>query len=209
MRLLFLLFFLFSTSIIHANTGSNSGKIIQFSGVIMSSDSLIGLPYTHIIIKNKLRGTASNAEGVFSFVAETGDTIIFSALGYNDEKYVIPENLDEKRYSIIKLMTRDTVHLSETIVYPWPTKEQFREAFLSLDLPDDDLERAKRNLDREILREMGAAMTMDPRENQSYYLRREAEKFYYAGQRPPMNIFNPFAWAKFIEAWQNGDFRRD
>lgn len=205
---IFLLTSLFLSNSLHTAHASDK-DIVQFSGIVMSSDSLIGLPYTHIIIKNQARGTASNAEGVFSFVAEKGDTVLFSAMGFYDEYYVIPQDLDETRYSVIKLLTRDTIHLPETLVYPWPTREQFREAFLSLDLPDDDLERAKRNLDREILREIGAAMTMDGRENQSYYLRKEAERFYYAGQRPPMNIFNPMAWARFIEAWRNGEFRRE
>jgi hypothetical protein len=30
----------------------------------------------------------------------------------------------------------------------------------------------------------------------------------YAGQIPPQNIFNPVAWAEFIESWKRGDFKR-
>ena len=40
------------------------------------------------------------------------------------------------------------------------------------------------------------------------YLKSEAQKYYYAGQAPPQNIFNVFAWAQFIEAWKRGDFKR-
>ena len=35
-----------------------------------------------------------------------------------------------------------------------------------------------------------------------------AGKTYYAGQIPPMNIFNPFAWAEFVKAWKRGDFKK-
>jgi len=28
------------------------------------------------------------------------------------------------------------------------------------------------------------------------------------GQVPPQNIFNPIAWAEFIQAWKRGDFKR-
>jgi hypothetical protein len=105
-------------------------------------------------------------------------------------------------------MTFDTVFLSETVIYPWPTPEQFRQAFLSLNIPDDDLERARKNLERQRLKELGDAMVMDANENKDYYLRQQAAKFYYKGQTPPMNIFNPVAWAEFFKAWQRGDFKR-
>jgi hypothetical protein len=35
-----------------------------------------------------------------------------------------------------------------------------------------------------------------------------ANKATYRGQIPPMNIFNPMAWAEFIESWKRGDFKR-
>jgi len=38
-------------------------------------------------------------------------------------------------------------------------------------------------------------------------MRNITNKASYAGQAPPMNIFNPAAWAKFIEAWKRGDFK--
>jgi hypothetical protein len=31
---------------------------------------------------------------------------------------------------------------------------------------------------------------------------------YYAGGTPPINLFNPIAWAQFLQAWQNGEFKR-
>ena len=58
------------------------------------------------------------------------------------------------------------------------------------------------------MREIGEAMAYDADENVDYYMRAEAQKFYYAGQAPPQNIFNLFAWVKFIEAWKRGDFKK-
>ena len=34
-----------------------------------------------------------------------------------------------------------------------------------------------------------------------------ANKAVYQGQTPPQNIFNPAAWADFIQAWKRGDFK--
>ncbi len=183
-------------------------KLIQLSGLVMTSDSLQSVSYSSVLIKNVGRGTISDYRGFFSIVVTAGDTILFSSIGYSDEEYVIPSDLKETKYSVIQLLTRDTIHLPETMVYPWPTPEQFKKAFLSLNIPDDDLERARKNLERERLKELGDAMAMDANEAKDYYLRQQAASFYYAGQAPPMNIFNPIAWAQFFQAWKRGDFKR-
>ena len=106
------------------------------------------------------------------------------------------------------MLTRDTIHLDETVIYPWPTRDEFRKAFLALNIPDDDMERARKNLDRERLKEISAAMGPDADEAQDYYARQDAYKLYYYGQSPPVNLLNPFAWAEFFKAWRRGDFRR-
>ena len=48
---------------------------------------------------------------------------------------------------MIQVMPSDTIMLTQTIIYPWPSKEKFKEAFLKFDVPDDDYERAKKNMD--------------------------------------------------------------
>jgi len=202
------LVFIFLIGIPILGQAQTSG-LVQFSGVVMSSDSLKGIPFAHIIIKQINRGTISNFQGFFSFVAAMGDTIVFSSIGYKKKEFVIPDSLKLDKYSVIQLMTQDTIYLPETIIHPWPTPEQFREAFLTLNIPDDDYERAKKNLERERLKELGKSMAMDGNQNSDYYLRQEAARFYYNGQYPPLNIFDPLRWAEFFNAWQNGEFKRD
>lgn len=183
-------------------------KLVQLSGLILTSDSLMGIPYATVIIKHEARGTFSNYQGFFSLVAALGDSVRFTAVGYRDEVIVIPDTLSKGKYSIIQLLSQDTIYLPETVIYPWPTKEEFKQAFLTMNVPDDDLERARRNLEREKLKEVGETMQMDAKETTDYYYRAEATKFSYTGQLPPQNFFNPFAWAKFIEAWKRGDFKK-
>tara|TARA_B110000483_G_scaffold25943_2_gene30923 strand:- start:4850 stop:5485 length:636 start_codon:yes stop_codon:yes gene_type:complete len=202
--LLFLMLGLISNSFAQ----ENQKKVIQFSGYVLTPDTLMGIPFVTVQINNSSRGTISNREGFFSFAASVGDTVNFSSIGFEDSYYYLPTSLQTNKYSIVKLLSTDTYYIDTVTVYPWPSKEMFKQAFLSLEIEENDVDRALKNLEREYLKEMGENMAMDASENANYYLRSEAQKYYYAGQAPPQNIFNVFAWAQFIEAWKRGDFRR-
>lgn len=188
--------------------GQEKGKLIQFSGVLLTADSLEAVPFANIIVKNSRRGTISDYFGYFSFVAEPKDTIVFSYIGFKDSEFVIPDTLHSNNYSLIQMMSVDTFLLQEAVIYPWPTKEQFRQAFLDLRLPEDDKQIAMRNLERADLRERAEMMGMDGSENFKFAMQQHAARLYHAGQLPPNNLLNPLAWAKFIKAWRDGDFKR-
>ena len=183
-------------------------ELIQFSGVVVTADSIQPVPFMHIIIANTHRGTVSDYYGYFSFVAQKLDTIVFSSVGFKQDTFFIPDTITGFRYSLIQVMTRDTIMLSETVIYPWPTVDEFKEAFLNLEIPDDDLEIARRNLDKQELQMRAEAMHMNGSMNYRNYMDRQTSKLYYAGQTTPISILNPFAWAKFIKAWREGKFKR-
>ncbi len=182
--------------------------LIQFSGVIVSRDSLSPVPFATILVKNTHRGTTSDFYGYFSFVAKPGDTLEFSSVGYKKSYFIVDDSLAGERYSLIQAMIKDTVELDIVNIYPWPTPEQFKEAFLSLDIPDDDLEIARKNLAPDVLAERAATMPMNGSLNFKWQMQQQMSQLYYAGQYRPVQIFNPIAWAKFIQAWKRGDFKR-
>ncbi|MES2284339.1 MAG: carboxypeptidase-like regulatory domain-containing protein [Bacteroidota bacterium] len=183
-------------------------SLTQFSGVVVEGNDLRPVPYTSIIVKNTHRGTISDFYGYFSFVAKANDTIEFSAIGFSPAQYIIPDTLTSNTYSLIQVLLKDTVYLRLTEVFPWPSKEQFKQAFLNLDLPEDDLARASKNMDRSDLKDQMVGMAMDASLNYKYSSQQYQSKLYYAGQYPPNNLLNPIAWAKFIKAWKNGDFKK-
>ncbi len=191
---------------LHAQ-GQNK-KVIQFSGVIVSGDSLKPVPYVNVMVKGTYRGTVSDYYGFFSFVAQSNDTIEFSALGYRPSRYTIPGELNENRYSIIQMLQKDTILLRETVIYPWPTREQFDRAFIELKIPDDDLSTAQKNLSRDKLFEAAMNMPMDASLNYKYASQQFNTRLYNAGQIPMNNLLNPIAWARFVQAWRNGDFKK-
>jgi len=193
----------------HAQDKSDeeNSSLIQFSGLVMTSDSLMTIPYVNIFSKTSRRGSFSDLNGYFNFVAEKGDTIMFTCIGYKSSYYVIPDSLTSNRYSMVKLMTSDTVYLDEAVVRALPLRDMFDYVFVHAEIPDDDMERARKNMERQRMKEAREEMRPDGAESGKYYLAREAEKYYYAGQVPPNNLLNPFAWAQFFEAWKRGDFK--
>ncbi|MBL0104416.1 MAG: carboxypeptidase-like regulatory domain-containing protein [Bacteroidetes bacterium] len=205
--LLVLIVLLTSLSVVRAQNTDDT-KLVQFSGVVVTSDSLQPIPFTSLMIKNTFRGTISDYYGFFSFVAKMGDTIEFSALGYKRATFVIPDTLTDQRCSMIQILKQDTILLKEVVIFPWPTKEQFKEAFIQLHVPDDDLTRAEKNLDPDKLAFIGSTMAMDGSLNFKNYVDQQSTRLYYAGQLPPNNLLNPVAWAKFIQMWQNGAFKK-
>jgi hypothetical protein len=183
-------------------------KVVQFSGVVVSGDSLQPVAYTNITVKNTFRGTMSDYYGFYSFVAQVHDTIEFSAVGFKRAQYVIPADLNETRYSIIQVLNRDTVELGTTVIYAWPTREQIYNYFLTAPVPDDDLERARRNLAQEKIGDLAATMPMDANMNYRNSTLNYNTRLYNAAQIPMNNLLNPIAWAKFVDAWKKGDFKQ-
>ncbi|MEP7259150.1 MAG: carboxypeptidase-like regulatory domain-containing protein [Flavitalea sp.] len=183
-------------------------SVIQLYGVIMTADSLVGIPGVSVIVKGPNRGTASNDQGVFSIVALKGDKIEFSSIGYKSKTIEIPRDMEGNQYSVIQLMITDTVYLPATIIRPRPTREQFERDFVNTDIPADLLEIARQNTDESTRRILARSLPNDGREAANLSLRGVANKQYYAGQAPPQNIFNPFAWSEFIKAWKRGDYRK-
>jgi hypothetical protein len=186
----------------------NNNKLVQFSGVVVANDSLQPVPFASVMIKHTSRGTVTDYFGFFSFVAMKGDTVEFGYLGYKKGRFIIPDSLTEERYSLIQVLVRDTLTLKETVIYPWPTKEEFKRAFVELKVPDNDLARAERNLELAELKEVKDAVPYDGSINYKYAMQQQQSRLYTAGQYPTSNLFNPLAWAQFIKAWKEGAFKK-
>ena len=181
--------------------------LIQFSGITITADSLNPVPYTKIIDIGTHRGTTSDVNGYFSFVARKHDTVNFVALGFKPASFVIPDTITKQRYSLIQLLSADTLTLAAAYIFPWPTLEDFKRAFVETKIPDDDLEIARKNLLAADIRMRAEDYPMDASMNYRNYIDNQTSKLYYFGQQQPFNIFNPFAWAKFIKAWKDGKFK--
>jgi len=182
-------------------------SVVQLFGIIMTADSLVGIPAVSIMVKGQNRGTISNNQGVFSIVVLKGDEVEFTHVSYQSKTVRIPKNLEGNQYSVVQLMVADTIYLPATILKPRPTPEQFARDFVKNQVPDDEYEIARKNTSAAKRRILMRTTPGDGGEATRIQLNRVATRATYQGQTPPQNIFNPAAWSEFIQAWKRGDFK--
>ncbi|MEX1191752.1 MAG: hypothetical protein WEA99_07235 [Brumimicrobium sp.] len=210
MKFFILISFLFLlNTITFGQKDSDDKKLVQFSGVLVTSDSLDQVSYASVIDKTTGKGTMSDYYGYFSFVTRPGDTILFNAFGFKPNSYIVPDTLTEDRYSIIHLMVPDTMILPEVDVYPWPSREDFARAFVEMEPYDDALRRAQRQLSGESLAFAAAKVPTDGALSYNWETQQQKTRIYTQGQTPVNNLLNPAAWSRFIESWRDGDFQRE
>ena|SRR5579872_1032739 len=184
-------------------------SVVQIYGVVMTADSLVALPYVSVVVKGRNQGTYTNEQGVFSLVVLKGDEIEFSSVGYKPVLITIRDTVKGNQYSLVQLMVPDAQYLPATIIKARPTREQFERDFINTRVPDDNIEIARQNTEAAKRRILARGLPQSAGEATSRYLSQSAQKYSYQGQMPPMNIFNPAAWADFIQAWKRGDFRNN
>ncbi|TMI81781.1 MAG: carboxypeptidase-like regulatory domain-containing protein, partial [Bacteroidetes bacterium] len=122
-------------------------SVVQLYGIVMTADSLVGIPAVTVMVKGQNRGTITNNQGVFSIVVMKGDVIDFTHVSYKSKEITIPRNLEGSQYSLVQLMVADTVYLPATIIRPRPTPQQFARDFVNAKVDDDNIEIARKNTD--------------------------------------------------------------
>ncbi len=174
--------------------------VIQFSGVVVTQDSTMGIPGVNVYVPKGGRGTSTNLYGYFSFPVLEGDSVVISAVGLQKKHLIIPR-MDKDNYTVIIPMKEDTTMLEEQVITPFPTEEMFKEAVLAMRLPDEQgINNMDRNLDPAILAQLYENMPMDGSMNHRYFTQTQAQ-YLFDGSGPRYNpLLNPFAWMEFFKS---------
>lgn len=179
-------------------------KVIQFSGLVVTGDSSYGVPGVHIYVPTAGRGTTTNEIGFFSMPTLVGDTIVISAVSFKKKVYVVPETETDHITAYIYLV-QDTLRLPELQVYPWPTEELFKEAFLAMNSTTGQQMLMRGQLNDNLLLKMRNTVPMDYRMN--YYDYMDAYNYnlnnQYMGQT--LRLTDPFAWSRFLKSLKKDD----
>lgn len=182
-------------------------RIVQVSGLVVTGENSVGLPGVHFYIPKAGRGVSTNAYGYFSIPTLAGDSAIISSVGFKKQWYVVP-NDERQSISVVIYMQADTTQLPVVEVFPFATEKDFKDAFLSLKLPESDMEHMRRNLDENTLARMRYEMPMNGSMNHTYFMNQQISKIENTRFAPTNQLLNPFAWARFIESVKRGDLKR-
>jgi len=206
------LVYVLAGSDIRAQEADQEIKVVQFSGVVVTEDEfgeMVPLPYTSIGVRGTSRGTYAEIDGFFSLAAKSGDTLVFSRIGFKTVEHIVPDSLESSFYSWYQVMSKDEVLLPEAVIYPWPSREHYKQEFLALDVSNEMRQRAEENLASGVLAQVQEEDALLDGQN-SFELEkiRDYEKYKYSGQYKPQRIFDINAWSEFIKAWKRGDFKK-
>tara|TARA_B100001115_G_scaffold115385_1_gene85709 strand:+ start:2024 stop:2662 length:639 start_codon:yes stop_codon:yes gene_type:complete len=187
-------------------------KPVQMSGLVLSQDSIPRpIPFAHVYVGQGTRGTMTDADGFFSFAALAGDSIRFSCIGFTQEILVVPDTLSKTAYLARVMMKRDTTLLEEVTLYPWPTPDRFKEAFLATNIPTTQNDIAMRNLAIQALQDRAAAMNLDPEEAKDLAIMMQNQSIYDYGRYQGYDngatailgaLSNPFAWQRLFQSFK-------
>ena len=214
-RILLLLSLLVLTGLLAAPRAWAQGKrrVVQFTGIVASGDSLLGVPGASVYVPKAGRGTTSNAYGYFSLAVLAGDSIVFRSLGYRNQTIVIPADYQRQSFSVIISLLEDATVLPEVRIFPYTTEQAFKKAFLALRLPDEKGTSAAENLNEELMRKIFNSQPMGPTANfrqtmsqQQYNLERRLG----TAPNPQSNnpLLNPFSWLQLVKQVKNGEFKK-
>lgn len=187
---------------------SRSGKLVQVSGLVLTADSGYTLPGVSVYVKQNRRGVATNRYGYFSMPVLPGDSLVFRSLSFKRAYYVIPQNADEDFSLIIKLQA-DTTLLQEITIFPLPPERVFKEMFMALKLPEEQLTtNMKRNLQSDLMARMLYEYEMEGYSNYRNTMSQHIMSVEQRGMVPTIPFLDPFAWRRFMRSIKDGDFKK-
>lgn len=184
----------------------NDKPFIQMSGIIIS-DSLYRIPFVTVGDLNTNRGVIADYYGYFAIVVHPGDSLVFSSLGYKKKFYVVPDSVPADGFSLVQMLHEDTITVDPVDVYPWPSREQFANYFVNMEVDDDDLVRARQRLTPQELAFVGSLLSSDGASSYSAYRTQFNQEMYARGQSPVNNLLSPAAWSKFIKGIGTGKYQ--
>lgn len=208
MKYLICILFLFAA--VGAYAQKEERTLVQFSGIVYNADSTtVVIPYvtiTNSSYHNQVNLT--NYKGYFSFVVHAQDTILFTSIGFAPVQVIIPSGLPTKSYILQVKIKPQIINLPTFRVFPWATTDEFRKDFLTMKVADDDLEIARKNIERSSLLASNNRLPRDAQEIQTAWAQNEHNVIQNQHSLTPNPLLNPIAWGTLIQQITAGDKAR-
>ena len=186
----------------------NDSDLVQFTGFVVNEDSSKTIPFVTIRINGTNRGSYSDMQGYFSFVAKRSDVLVFTCIGFQPRYFKMPTQTKGTKFKSVVALKVDSFVMEDAIIISRPSAEQMDYMFSRATLPYSDYMNAQNNLRRKPLADEAANLANDGYANARWNFNEYANKAYYNGQPQPIPVLDVFAWGKFIKALENGDLKR-
>ncbi|WP_185816967.1 carboxypeptidase-like regulatory domain-containing protein [Hymenobacter metallilatus] len=188
-------------------------QVVQFTGIVASGDSLLGVPGAAIFVPKAGRGTTTNPYGYFSLPVLAGDSIVIRSLGYRNQYVIIPENYPRQSYSVIVNLKEDATVLPEVRIFPYATEKAFKEAFLAMKPPTENDRTPADKLNEQIMRRMFNTLPVTSMGNYRQTMQAQQNdqmRRMGFGATPATNnpLLNPFSWLQLINQVKSGEFKK-
>jgi hypothetical protein len=202
-----LLTVVFLVSFLATGLAQEKESYMQLSGII-KDDLNDGIPFVHVIVKSSERSTVSDQNGLYTIIVEPRDTVFFSCIGYKLHKVVMPPTSANRHINREIRMEIDTVMLKNIVIFPWKTYAEFKNAVVNSELPvNEEMEAAQLNIAL-IQTQVLFNYSNSPNANFRNVMMQQFERNRTYGQAPYYGVLDAMAWAKFIRALKNGEFKR-
>jgi hypothetical protein len=185
-------------------------KTVLFQGRVVASSNSEFLPLAYVFNPQAGRGALSDNFGQVDMYVFPGDSLVISYIGYKKKYYIVPRDTDLVHQVIIP-MEEMTTMLREVKVFPHSSEEEFKQAFLAMELRDaQQRENARNNLEQSKLNvfalQAGMGASSNFRNFSDMMISSQANKSFF--NSPMLALTNPFAWISFIKSVKNGDLKR-
>ena len=184
----------------------DTSRFIQMSGIVIT-DSLYRIPFTTVADLSTKRGVIADFYGYFALVVHPGDTLQFSSLGYKKKIYVVSDTLKVDHFNLVQILEADTIKADPVDVYPWPSKEQFANYFVNMEVETDEYIRARQRLTPQEMAFVATLMVSDGASSYSAYRQAFNQEMYTRGQGAQNNLLNPAAWSDFLKGIGTGRYQ--
>ena len=188
-------------------------RVVQFTGIVASGDSLLGVPGATVFVPKAGRGTSTNPYGYFSLPVLTGDSIVVRSLGYANQTILIPADYQRQSFSVIVQLKEDVTVLPEVRVFPYATERDFKRAFLALNLPTARGTTGAENLNQQLMRRIFNTLPMSSTATFRQTMQQQQQDYdRRMGMAPSLQannpLLNPFSWLQLIQQVKKGEFKK-
>lgn len=181
-------------------------KYVTFSGFVIDGTDDTPLVGAYVVNHRAGRGVFTNDRGYFILDVFPGDSLLFSYLGFKKQFHIIPKSVG-LNYSAVVELSLDAKMLKEVRVYPFRTEDEFKTAFLEMELPHArERELIEKNFNSEKLRSLAANQALGSSGNYRYAMDQQLMHLQAQKQMTMNPLMSVASWTNFIRTVKSGAF---